>query len=337
MWRNELQRDFKMMKPYFLLVLLCCTFVAVTISVAQAQSASTVNVTFAVSGNGSIEWTDSTNDTSGMSGTFPFALNNQLNVLAVPASGYQFAYFSVSSSTANSSTTNNPFQINVTSASTITAYFESSVTPTPTPTPTATPSSSSSSDEAMPIWQISLPSYPLWTPVDVVVDYAYTQNYTISVNTYGQSLHQEISSPTSISFTTSAIDTYTIHISVRYMVWVNQTVSVSIEQNSTADQVISVNMNSMGFNIDMMIITSQAPSYPTADQIADATWSKWQSALTELKSSNQNLINSLLGSYAIDAGFSFFAFGVSIVLIITVIYLARKQAKTDNFVKETSG
>jgi hypothetical protein len=185
---------------------------------------------------------------------------------------------------------------------------------------------------AVPIWHISLPSFPLWTPVHLVVSYAYTQNYTVSVNTYGLSLHHETSSPTSIAFDTSAVDTYRIHISVRYGIWVNQTVTISIAENATAAKLISFDMNSQGFDIDMLIVTSQAPSYPTADQIADNLWNRWQNVLNELQTSNQNLVNNLLGSYAMNAGFSFVAFGLSMALLIVVIYLARRQARFDHFV-----
>ena len=275
-----------MIKPYFLLVLLCCAFVITTVSVAQAQTPTPTPT-------------------------------NSSTPTPTP--------------TPTPSPTPTP---TATPTPTPNATSTPTATPTASPTPTPTPSSTNETYNmmAVPIWHISLPSFPLLTPVHLVVSYAYTQNYTVSVNTYGLSLHHETSSPTSIAFDTSAVDTYRIHVSVRYGIWVNQTVTISIAENATAAKLISFDMNSQGFDIDMLIVTSQAPSYPTADQIADNLWYRWQNVLNELQASNQNLVNSLLGSYAMNAGFSLVAFGLSMALLIVVIYLARRQARFDHFV-----
>ena len=280
-----------MIKPYFLLVLLCCAFVITTISVAQAQTSTPTPTP-----------------------------SNSPTPTPTP--------------TSTPSPTPTPTTPTPTPTATPTPTPNATATPTPTPTPSPTPTPTNETYDAMavPIWHISLPSFPLWTPVHLVVSYAYTQNYTVSVNTYGLSLHHETSSPTSIAFDTSAVDTYSIHVSVRYGIWVNQTVTISIAENATAAKLISFDMNSQGFDVDMLIVTSQAPSYPTADQIANNLWNRWQNVLNELQGSNQNLVNSLLGSYAMNAGFSFVAFGLSMALLIVVIYLARRQARFDHFV-----
>src|SRR4030042_224583 len=82
--------------------------------------------------------------------------------------------------------------------------------------------------EPQEVSRIRLPNYALGTPVQVSVTYTYTQDYAMNVSTFTQPQHQEISEPESMTFKTNDPSVYTLHVVVRYDVWVNQTITLTL-------------------------------------------------------------------------------------------------------------
>jgi hypothetical protein len=214
-----------------------------------------------------------------------------------------------------------------------------SPTPTATPTPTADPTTPPVTDTGAPstnMYSINMPNYDLYSPVRIVVTYTYTQSYSINVTSFGQTLHEELSSPTSIEFDTSADDVYQIAIVVSYAVWVNQTVTISVYQNSTGaeGQTIQLAMDSEGFTINMLVSTSPPPSYPTEQELVSGLLDGVKNELLGQEVNQQNFLNSVSAGTIFVGALAAIAFGVTIAVLVLYAHNARKLAKIEAFLNK---
>ena len=214
-----------------------------------------------------------------------------------------------------------------------------SPTPTATPTPTAVPTAPPVRDTGAPstnMYSINMPNYALYSPVRIVVTYTYTQSYSINVTSFGQTLHEELSSPTSIEFDTSADDVYQIAIVVSYAVWVNQTVTISVYQNSTGaeGQTIQLAMDSEGFTINMLVSTTPPPSYPTEQELVSGLLDGVKNELLGQEVNQQNFLNSVSAGTIFVGALAAIAFGVTIATLVLYAHNARKLAKIEAFLNK---
>jgi hypothetical protein len=214
-----------------------------------------------------------------------------------------------------------------------------SPTPIATPTPTAVPTAPPVTDSGAPsmdMYSINMPNYALYSPVRIVVTYTYTQSYSINVTSFGQTLHEELSSPTSIEFDTSADDVYQIAIVVSYAVWVNQTVTISVYQNSTGaeGQTIQLAMDSEGFTINMLVSTTPPPSYPTEQELVSGLLDGVKNELLGQEVNQQNFLNSVSAGTIFVGALAAIAFGVTIATLVLYAHNARKLAKIEAFLNK---
>ena len=214
-----------------------------------------------------------------------------------------------------------------------------SPTPTATSTPTAVPTAPPVRDTGAPstnMYSINMPNYALYSPVRIVVTYTYTQSYSINVTSFGQTLHEELSSPTSIEFDTSADDVYQIAIVVSYAVWVNQTVTISVYQNSTGaeGQTIQLAMDSEGFTINMLVSTTPPPSYPTEQELVSGLLDGVKNELLGQEVNQQNFLNSVSAGTIFVGALAAIAFGVTIATLVLYAHNARKLAKIEAFLNK---
>jgi len=214
-----------------------------------------------------------------------------------------------------------------------------SPTPTAIPTPTAVPTAPPVRDTGAPstnMYSINMPNYALYSPVRIVVTYTYTQSYSINVTSFGQTLHEELSSPTSIEFDTSADDVYQIAIVVSYAVWVNQTVTISVYQNSTGaeGQTIQLAMDSEGFTINMLVNTTPPPSYPTEQELVSGLLDGVKNELLGQEVNQQSFLNSVSAGTIFVGALAAIAFGVTIAILVLYAHNARKLAKIEAFLNK---
>ena len=183
-----------------------------------------------------------------------------------------------------------------------------------------------------------MPNYDLYSPVRIVVTYTYTQSYSINVTSFGQTLHEEISSPTSIEFDTSADDVYQITISVSYAVWVNQTITIAVFQNETGTegQTIELAMDSMGFKINMLVSTSTPPSYPTQQELVSGLLDGVRNELLGQEVNQQNFLNSVSAGTIFVGALAAISFGIVIAVLILYTHNARKLAKIEAFLNKNN-
>lgn len=188
--------------------------------------------------------------------------------------------------------------------------------------------------EPQEVVDINLPNYALGTPVQVSVSYTYTQDYAINVSTFTQPHHQEISEPTGITFKTNEPDVYTIHIQVRYDVWVNQTITLTMFEANQTGQIIELSIFSKGFNLDMVISASVPPTIPTADENAEAFYRRFSGEMNELFQHEQRISGSLTDANLFIGGIAAVSFAFSLATIIALAYVMKRNAELAALVKK---
>jgi hypothetical protein len=134
------------------------------------------------------------------------------------------------------------------------------------------PTQTSPAAEPYPFYTIPM---NLYVQASVCVNFLPTTTRDINVTSRYGSSDTEIASNNFVTCSMLYVDTYTIHISVRYAQWTEQTVTVSFRSgNLTAadnePQPLEYYMNSRGFDFYLIIKTSVAPSYPSAEEVAEA-------------------------------------------------------------------
>jgi len=195
------------------------------------------------------------------------------------------------------------------------------------------------SPSAPSIYPVSFPNFDMYAPTEIVVTYTYTQSYQVTVSDFGQTLHQELSSPTSMTFNTTADDVYNITFAVNYDVYVNQTVTVSLfETGLGVAKTLELGMDSKGFIINMIVSTSTPPTFPNANQIAQQISALFTNQVNMLQSSNNNTINSVMTAVTFSCALSAIAIGVTVGVLLLFMRGAVKKAKIDSLLhKKTDG
>jgi len=187
------------------------------------------------------------------------------------------------------------------------------------------------SPAAPSIYPVSFPNFDMYAPAEIVVTYTYTQSYQVTVSDFGQTLHQEISTPTSMTFNTTADDVYNITFTVNYDVYVNQTVTVSLfETGLGVAKTMELGMDSKGFIINMIVSTSTPPTFPNANQIAEQISALFTNQVNVMQSSNNNVINSIMTAVVFACALSAIAIGVTVGALLLFMRGAVKKAKIDS-------
>jgi hypothetical protein len=179
------------------------------------------------------------------------------------------------------------------------------------------------------VMNISFPGYELTTPVRVVVGFTYTQNYSITVKTFGQSNHNEKTSPTSIEFRTDEVDIYKLAIDVHYDVTVNQTITIGLFEGNKTLKPIELEMNNNGFHIEMTVTAVPPLTFPSAEEISDIMWGRWQNDLSSFEVNLADAMSSMSGALAVTVGFGIIAFFVVLAIAFWLFRIHRRVAKLE--------
>jgi len=199
--------------------------------------------------------------------------------------------------------------------------------------PLAAVSAQTDDTRAQTIHTIRLPNMALHTPVSVAISFTFTQSYVINVTSLMQSLHQEISSPTGITFQTNDVDVFNIHIQIRYDVWVNQTITISISEESQPGEMIEFDMYSKGFNIDLTLSTSPAAHIPTVDEISNALWDRWQNEILQLEGHERTMVDTMSSTVVFAGALAAISFAVVIAALVIFIRQNKRVATLEALMK----
>jgi hypothetical protein len=181
----------------------------------------------------------------------------------------------------------------------------------------------------MEIQNIDFPGYELTLPVRVVIGFTYTQNYSITVKTFGQSMHSQRTSPTSIDFVTNEVDIYQIFIDVYYDVTVNQTITIGLFEGNKTIKPMKIAMTNNGFHIEMTVTATQPATFPSAEEISDVMWSRWRNELEGLEFNLADAMGSMSGALAVTVGFGIIAFFVVLAIAFWLFRIHRRVAKLE--------
>jgi hypothetical protein len=167
----------------------------------------------------------------------------------------------------------------------------------------------------------------LYAPAKVVISFSYTKSVVVHVTTLGQSLYKAITGPTSVEFDTESFDVFTITVNVLYTAPVNQTVTIGLFEGGRAAKDIEVSMNDAAITLMFKVSVVQAPSYPTATDIADAMMLRWQNQLAVFEASQRDLTNTMANTVTTVGSIAVIAFVVCLICIIAVFMLQRRVAE----------
>ena len=174
--------------------------------------------------------------------------------------------------------------------------------------------------------EMTVPSFEMYVPARVVVSFSYTQNVTVHVATVGHSLYKAITGPTSVEFNTQAIDIYTVQIGVLYTVAQNQTVTIGIFETGRPAKSIELTMTDKYLTLLFRLSVVQAPTFPTADDIADAMLLRWQNQLKAFEVS-QGLLTDKMSSTVVTIGsIAVIAFVVCVLCLFLELRTQKKVA-----------
>ncbi len=231
----------------------------------------------------------------------------------------------VGSSTPNATATPSPTTTPTTTLPTSTPMITQPPTNTPQQTTTPNPTPTTSTISPTPTSTAGFPSsgyvnytipdpvvpeapnvvrasyrIPLYLQSTVSVNFAPSNNKTVQpIPRYG-SAYFESSGLDFVSVQMPYVDTYVVHIEVRYTQFVNQTVVINFLSGNLSvtpeDFQIKLDMCSMGFDLDLEITTRLAPVIPTADEIADAQMSRFNIKLDNTTERIERNVASLEGS-----------------------------------------
>ena len=175
--------------------------------------------------------------------------------------------------------------------------------------------------------KVSIPTFELYSPAKIVIGFSYTKNVTCTVTTLGQSLYEAITGPTSVTFDTSAFDVFTILVTITYSTPVNQTVNISFFEGGRAAKNMQVAMADSAISLMFKISVVQAPSYPSATDIADAMMQRWQNQLSDFEASQRGLTDEMANTVSVVGALGVIAFVVCIICVMAVFYIQRRVAE----------
>jgi hypothetical protein len=103
----------------------------------------------------------------------------------------------------------------------------------------------------------------------IVVSYSFTQNVTSDASSAGQSVWQVSVNPLVTTFSTSASDRFTWHLTVSYNMIVVQTITIAVFSGDEAVDSLAFNVKTDTLQLNFDITVTEQPHYPTAEQLAD--------------------------------------------------------------------
>lgn len=167
-------------------------------------------------------------------------------------------------------------------------------------------------------------SFPLYAPATITLNYAESQNYFVNFSSY-DTQHSEFQCATSMAVSLFGIGTYQFSFNVHYSQLVNQTVTLTLSSgNSTFPMSIPMSICNRGFVLDVVIVTNEEPYFPSADEIADATYNQ-QRALMENMS--KNVRDSQAFTNLVIAAISAVVVVVVVVLAVVVVWARRTDRR----------
>jgi hypothetical protein len=187
--------------------------------------------------------------------------------------------------------------------------------------------------EPQEVVTIKLPNYNLGTPVQISVTYTYTQSYNINVSTFTQPHHQAITEPTGITFKTNEPDVYNINIQVRYDVWVNQTITLTLFEANQTGKMIEFSIFSKGFDINLVISAFPPQTYPTVDEISSNIWNRFRNEMQEFLIHEQRISGALTDANLFIGALAAVSFAGLMATIVGLAYLMRRTARTEALVR----
>ncbi|MCL2360127.1 MAG: hypothetical protein FWC74_10335, partial [Candidatus Bathyarchaeota archaeon] len=186
------------------------------------------------------------------------------------------------------------------------------------------------------IYVFRCPTFDMYTPTRVIITYQSSADYSLTVTNYAQTEHHEyrtsgVSGYDSISFNTSSTDVYNLTFTARYAVWVRQTVTIElIEENNGRTKTISIDMNSQGFNLNMIINTITPPRYPSQEEIISGLLAGintlFGNQFNQLQSGNRDLVSSILGSQILSSSALIIVLILSVIMFILQLKWHRSEA-----------
>jgi len=217
-------------------------------------------------------------------------------------------------------------------ASTINLIHAQDTTPqdTSTPQPIDVPAEASTAQE---IFSMHIPNYALNTPVRLNILYFYTQNYSLNVHSLEQTSHEETHSENppqaSVTFSSDASDVYDLHLQVRYDVWVNQTVRITLYEKNETGKIIEFDIYSKGFNLDMSFTTSEPVTYPSTEDIVNAWWIRGQNMFSQFSMDQQQTLDKMTSANVVAVTAGVIAIGVVALILIVVIAVVRRLGRLE--------
>ena len=172
-----------------------------------------------------------------------------------------------------------------------------------------------------------LPSYELYAPAKIIVSFVYTNNVTTNVRTLGTSLYKVTTSPVQVIFEAEAFDVYTIDILIEYSIPVNQTIIIGLYEGGRATKGIEFDTSASRILLTFKVSVVEAPTYPTAEDIANAMANWLQSYLSEYTAQQQTLINQMGQAMLVIGILAVIAFVVCVSVLVAVFYVHRRVAE----------
>lgn len=166
-------------------------------------------------------------------------------------------------------------------------------------------------------------SFPLYAPATVMLTYAEAQNYYVNFTNL-ESQHNEAQSPTSMSVFLYGVGTYQFSFNVHYTQLVNQSITLTLTSgNSSFPMNIPLSICNRGFVLDVVIVTSQEPSYPSAQDLWEYGNGQQQQLIDRVTTSfneQQAQTNTLLIIGGVVVG----------VIAVVVVLLYRRSRQHDH-------
>jgi hypothetical protein len=172
-----------------------------------------------------------------------------------------------------------------------------------------------------------LPSYELYAPAKIIISFVYTNNVTTNVRTLGTSLYKITTSPVQVIFEAEAFDVYTIDIRIEYSIPINQTVIIGLYEGGRATKGIEFDTTVSVILLTIKVSVVEAPTYPTAEEIANSLANWLQSYLSEYTMQISNTVNQMGESMLVIGVLGVIAFVVSIAVLVAVFYVNRRVAE----------
>lgn len=195
----------------------------------------------------------------------------------------------------------------------------------PTPTPYTAGSSAFSVQSINPAGNPLL--FSTYNRTIVTLHFEPSQNSTLSVATSDPNFNRG-GDASRLIFFANGISTYHLHFQVLYGGLVtDQTVTLTVESGDGKDQIINLVSSNIGFTLDVILVTSVLPKYPSADEIASASNSQTQQMLEEMNRENES--RQALLTYVI------YGLAAAVVVIVAVVVLViRHQRHSDQRINE---